>query len=260
MERSDSHRRDHTRVVQKWDPASYATNARFVSDLGVPVVDLLAPKKGERILDLGCGDGALSVVIEERGARVTGVDSSKPMVDAALRAGIDAYVVDGEALGFDGEFDAVFSNAALHWMRRPDDVIAGVARALKPNGRFVAEMGGHGCVAAVVTALLAALQRRGIDGATRIPWYFPTPEDYGQRLEKHGFVVKEMLHFPRATPIPGDVTAWLDTFADPFLHGIESPEAVKAEAAELLRPSLCDDRGRWTVDYVRLRFAAILSA
>ncbi len=245
-------------MQQAWDPEAYARNARFVSDLGEGVVDLLGPRAGERILDLGCGDGALSLSLVALGAEVVGVDSSETMVRAAVDAGIDAYVMDGHALPFDNEFDAVFSNAALHWMRKPDDVIAGVARALKPNGRFVGEMGGHGCVAAVTTAFLAALARRGIDGAARIPWYFPTPDDYTGRLERHGFTVRVMLHFPRPTPIPGDVSGWLDTFAGTFLESIESPEALKAEVRELLRPSLCDEHGKWTVDYVRLRFSAEL--
>lgn len=242
--------------MQTWDPDTYATNARFVSDLGLGVVELLDPQPGERILDLGCGDGALTKVLIERGAEVVGVDGSEDMVRGALQAGIDAHVADGEALAFANEFDAVFSNAALHWMTRPDDVIAGVARSLKPSGRYVGEMGGHGCVAAVVTALLAVLDRRGIDGKARIPWYFPTPDDYTARLERAGFSVDGMHHFPRPTPLPGHMTAWLDTFANPFLDGIDDPDEVKAEAAELLRPSLCDEQGRWTADYVRLRFAA----
>jgi SAM-dependent methyltransferase len=245
--------------MQKWDPATYATNARFVSDLGEAVVELLDPKPGERVLDLGCGDGALTKLLIDKGAEVVGVDASQEMVDAAFAAGIDAFTVDGHELAFVNEFDAVFSNASLHWMTRPDDVIAGVARALKPKGRFVGEMGGHGCIAAVTTALLAALARRGIDGPSRIPWYFPTPEDYTARLEKQGFTVREMLHFPRPTPLPGDVAGWLVTFAGPFLDGIDSPESVMTEVAELLRPSLCDERGRWSVDYVRLRFAAELT-
>lgn len=244
--------------MQTWDPATYAANARFVSDLGAGVVDLLDPRPDERILDLGCGDGALSLEIASRGASVIGVDASRSMVRAAVAAGVDARAEDGHMLAFLDEFDAVFSNAALHWMRRPDDVIAGVARALKPDGRFVGEMGGHGCVASVVTALVAALTRRGIDGASRIPWYFPTPEDYATRLERHGFVVREMMHFPRPTPLPGDITGWLETFAGPFVDGLTSPQAVMTEVRDLLRPSLCDDRGRWTVDYVRLRFRAEL--
>jgi trans-aconitate methyltransferase len=244
--------------VHVWDPEAYDTNARFVSDLGAGVVELLEPLAGERILDLGCGDGALTKALIDAGADVVGVDGSADMIAAARQAGIDAHVVDGHALAFDAEFDAVFSNAALHWMTRPDDVIAGVARALKPDGRFVGEMGGHGCVAAVVTALLAVLERRGINGKALIPWYFPTPDDYTQRLERGGFAVETMLHFPRPTPLPGDVTAWLDTFAGPFLADVDDPSEAKAEVAELLRPSLCDQHGNWTVDYVRLRFAAAL--
>jgi trans-aconitate methyltransferase len=246
--------------MQQWDPEAYDANARFVSDLGAGVVELLDPLPGERILDLGCGDGALTKVLIETGADVVGVDGSPEMVASARAAGVDANVVDGHALPFDCEFDAVFSNAALHWMTRPDEVIAGVARALKPGGRFVAEMGGHGCVAAVVTALLAVLERRGINGKALIPWYFPTPDDYRVRLERGGFEVDTMLHFPRPTPLPGDVIDWLDVFAGPFLGEVDDPAEAKAEVAELLRPSLCDERGNWTVDYVRLRVAAQLTS
>jgi trans-aconitate methyltransferase len=245
--------------MQTWDPGLYDSNARFVSDLGAPVVELLDPRPGERILDLGCGDGPLTLELLARGADVVGVDGSPQMVSAARERGIDAYVMDGHALDFDAEFDAVFSNAALHWMQRPDDVIAGVARALRPGGRFVAEMGGHGCVAAVLTAVLATLDRRGVDGYSLIPWYFPTPADYSQRLERGGFEVVEMLHFPRPTPIPGDVVGWLATFAGPFTQAVDDPEQMMREAADLLRPSLCDEAGNWTVDYVRLRFAARLT-
>ena len=244
--------------MQRWDPDAYDVNARFVSDLGAGVVELLDPLPGERILDLGCGDGALTQRLLEAGAEVVGIDGSAEMIAAARAAGIDAHVVDGHVLGFDAEFDAVFSNAALHWMTRPDEVIAGVARALKPGGRFVGEMGGHGCVAAVVTALLAVLERRGINGKALIPWYFPTPDDYRARLERGGFDVETMLHFPRPTPLPGDVTGWLETFAGPFMSEVADPPEVRAEVAELLRPSLCDEHGNWTVDYVRLRFAAEL--
>ena len=244
--------------MQDWNPDVYDHNARFVSDLGAPVVELLDPRPGERILDLGCGDGPLTLELMARGADVVAVDASPQMIAAAKERGIDAHVVDGHALPFEAEFDAVFSNAALHWMQRPDEVIAGVARSLRPGGRFVAEMGGHGCVAAVLTALLAALDRRGVDGYALIPWYFPTPADYGQRLQRGGFEIAEMLHFPRPTPIPGDVTGWLHTFAGPFSGAVDDPEQLMLEVADLLRPSLCDEEGNWTVDYVRLRFAARL--
>ena len=138
---------------QSWDPERYAQNARFVADLGMPVLELLDPQPGERILDLGCGDGALTAKLVDMGCSVIGVDSSAEQIEAACRLGLEAYAMDGHGLTYENEFDAVFSNAALHWMGHPDEVIAGVRRALKPRGRFVAECGGHGCVHTIVTAL-----------------------------------------------------------------------------------------------------------
>src|ERR1700747_2387847 len=123
---------------QTWDPERYARNARFVSDLAAAVVELLAAKPGERILDLGCGDGVLTAKLAAMGSSLVGVDGSAAQVAAARKLGLDARVINGERLSFDGEFDAVFSNAALHWMRNPVAVISGVWRALRPNGRFVA--------------------------------------------------------------------------------------------------------------------------
>jgi trans-aconitate methyltransferase len=249
---------DEQRTTQTWDPERYARNARFVADLGMPVVELLAPKPGERILDLGCGDGALTEKLVAMGCTVVGVDGSAAQVAAARARGLDAHVMDGEGLTFDGEFDAVFSNAALHWMKRGDAVIAGVWRALKPGGRFVAEFGGSGCVATIKTALVAALNRRGIDGARADPWYFPTTEDYGARLSAHGFRIDSIALIPRPTPLPGDITGWLETFAESFTAVVPLSErsAYIDEVREALRPALCDAQGNWTADYVRLRFAA----
>ncbi len=245
--------------TQTWDPERYARNARFVADLGAPVVELLAPRAGERILDLGCGDGALTVKLVEMGCDVVGVDASAPQIEAAKRVGLNVRVMDGENLSFENEFDAVFSNAALHWMRNaPDKVIAGVHRALKAGGRFVAECGGYGCVAKIKGALVAALNRRGIDGEAASPWYFPTVEDYSQRLASGGFAPTYIALIPRPTPLPGDVTAWLETFAENFTRPLppEDRPAFLAEVQEALRPQLCDAEGKWTADYVRLRFSA----
>lgn len=245
-------------AAQHWDPARYARNARFVADLGQPVVELLAPRAGERILDLGCGDGALTRRLAELGAVVVGVDSSAEQVAAAQAAGLDARVMSGEALAFESEFDAVFSNAALHWMRRPEAVAAGVWRALKPGGRFVGEFGGHGNVRHIVAALVAALERRGIDGRAAVPWYFPTAEAYADLLRAKGFAVRSSELIPRPTQLPGHIVGWLETFAENFTRRVPPDERLTFlnEVAESLRPHLQDASGAWSADYVRLRFAA----
>lgn len=243
---------------QQWNPEQYAKNARFVSDLGMPVVTLLAPRAGERILDVGCGDGPLTKKLAELGCEVVGVDASPAMVEAAKTMGINARIMDGQALQFAQEFDAVFSNAALHWMKQADAVIAGVWQALKPGGRFVAEFGGNGNTATVLHALKSVLSRRGLDFASLSPWYFPTIEDYQGKLVAQGFVVNTIALIPRPTPLPGSLVAWLETFAQSFVTSLSPVErsAFLAEVAELCRPTLCDTAGKWSVDYVRLRFSA----
>lgn len=244
--------------TQAWNPEQYARNARFVAELGGPVFELLALQPGERILDLGCGDGVLTRKLADAGCRVTGVDASAAQIAAARKLGLDARVMDSERLAFENEFDAVFSNAALHWMRDADAVIDGVYRALKPGGRFVAEMGGYGNVEAIRTALITALNRRGFDGHAADPWFFPSAEDYSARLRRRGFTVESIVLIPRPTPLPGDITAWLETFAQSFTT-VLAPTARAAFLAEVqsaLEPSLRDAQSRWFADYVRLRFAA----
>ncbi|MFO1419200.1 MAG: class I SAM-dependent methyltransferase [Methylotetracoccus sp.] len=200
---------------QQWNPRQYDENARFVSDLGMPVVALLAPRPGERILDLGCGDGALTVNLVQAGCEVVGVDASPAMIDAARSLGLDACVADAEHLGYHEGFDAVFSNAALHWMKDAPRVVAGVWRALRPGGRFVGEFGGHGNVAAIVDALNQALAARR--QTVECPWFFPSAEDYRDLLAGAGFAVNSIELIQRPTPLPGDVGGWLETFAQPAL-------------------------------------------
>jgi len=181
-------------MSQRWNAVSYADHAHFVPALGQPVLELLQPQSGERILDLGCGDGALTERLVAMGAQVVGIDNSPDMIAAARQRGLDARVTDARALGFENEFDAVFSNAVLHWIKDdPDAPIAGAFRALKTGRRFVGELGGHGNVAAITVALVASLERRGVkDAASWIPWYFPTVEEYELRLRRAGFVPRSV--------------------------------------------------------------------
>jgi trans-aconitate methyltransferase len=247
-------------TAQTWNSERYAENARFVTDLGVPVLALLAPRPEEHILDLGCGDGVLTKKIADRGCKVVGVDSSPALIACAKTLGLEVIEKNASDLDFDGSFDAVFSNAALHWMKDADAVIGRVAHALRPKGRFVAEMGGHGCVKTILSALIDELDGRGYDGRAANPWYFPTMEDYGARLVAAGFDVRYIELIPRPTPLPGDVMGWLTTFSGCFTAVL--PHSERENYLECVRqrikPQLCDANGNWNADYVRLRFEAHL--
>src|SRR5271163_1955107 len=250
----------HPSPSQSWNAAGYAANAHFVPALGQPVVDLLRPKSGERILDVGCGDGVLTEKLVALGGIVVGIDNAPDMIAAARQRGLDARIMDVRSITFANEFDAVFSNAALHWVKDdPDAPIAGAFRALKSGGRFVGELGGHGCVAAITVALLAALERRGVaDAASYIPWYFPTVDEYEKRLRSAGFAPQSVQLISRPTPLATGMRGWLETFANPFCGALPEGEraAFPDEVTARLEPVLCDSQGRWTADYMRLRFAA----
>jgi len=244
-------------IQQTWNAADYGEHARFVADLAErPLFELLQLRPGERVLDLGCGDGALSAKLAGQGAIVVGVDSSPQMVAAALQRGIDARLLDARALPFLGEFDAVFSNAVLHWVQDLGPVLEGVHRALTPGGRFVGECGGHGCVAAVCTALRAVAGRHGVD--LTLPWAFRTTDDFGRSLASSGFDAVSLQLVPRPTILESGISSWLRTFAGWAFDDVPQEDRERAfhETVELLRPALCDSQGRWTADYVRLRFAA----
>ncbi len=246
---------------QTWNAANYAATGRFVADLASPVVDLLAPQPGEAILDLGCGDGALTQKIAATGAILTGVDASPAMVAAARARNLNIIEASGESLPFHAQFDAVFSNAALHWMPNAEAVIAGVHRALKPgiNARFVAEMGGHGNIAAIRTALQSVLANFNIDAEALAASFYPSPVHYRRLLEAAGFSVRSIELIPRPTPLPVGMEAWLNTFRNGVLDLLPPPDRAHAVAqtVALLKPMLCDAEGNWTADYVRLRFQAV---
>jgi SAM-dependent methyltransferase len=248
----------HLSDQQSWDAASYARNARFVADHAGEVVAWLALKSGERVLDLGCGDGALTEGLVAQGATVVGVDVSDNLLAAALARGLDVRKADARALPFHEEFDAVFSNAVLHWVREPDVAARSIYEALKPGGRFVAEFGGHGNVAAVTTALRAAALIHGGSTDLAAPWFYPTTGEYRSILQNSGFNVPRIGLFPRPTPLPTGMDGWLDTFRKPFFDQFAPDRRVKvrADVIALLKPALCDTLGNWTADYVRLRVAA----
>lgn len=247
-----------------WRAEDYGRNARFVAHLAADLIEWLAPVAGETMLDLGCGDGALTERIVQAGAEVIGADGSSAMVAAAQARGLNAVVADGQRLDavpeLDRTFDAVFSNAALHWMRdEPQAVIDGVFARLKPGGRFVAEMGGAGNIAPIHAALRAEADAREIDPDTLDPWYFPSETTYLDRLATAGFHIERSHSFERPTQLPGDVADWLTTLARPFVTAFAEGEA-RDDYVAAVRGRLAGEMrhrdGQWIAPYVRLRFVA----
>jgi SAM-dependent methyltransferase len=239
----------------RWDADRYVDEAAFVPTHGVPVVDVLAPQPGERILDLGCGDGGLTVRIAASGATVVGVDSSAEMVSVARQRGLDARVIDGQRLPFDAEFDAVFTNAALHWMADLPSVLAGVRRALRPGGRFVGEFAAAGNIADIGLAVSAARLRLGL-GPAGNPWRTSDADEFAALCEATGLTVDMVEEFPRPTPLPNGLNSWLRVFGEPLLADVDGSQRddVIAAAVQFARPWMTDRRGRWTAGYRRLRF------
>ena len=184
------------------------------------------------------------------GCDVVGVDASEDMVRAARKIGIDARVVDARALPFVGEFDAVFSNAALHWMGPPEPIVRGVTRALRPGGRFVGECGGRGNVAVVIAALRTALIERGVDFDRRHPWYYSDVEEYREIFEGLGWRILSLELFDRPTPLPGSLTDWLETFAGKFLASVPAADRDDSSAKSRIdvhrRCATAAGYGRWT--------------
>jgi ubiquinone/menaquinone biosynthesis C-methylase UbiE len=243
-----------------WNAEDYATHASFVSALSQEVMKDLSPRQGEHILDLGCGDGELAALMQnQHGVTVLGIDSSESFVETAQKRGVNARVGDAQDMQFDCEFDAVFSNAALHWMPQQQELIKRVFKALKPGGRFVAEMGGAGNIRLIRQAMTEILAERGVDFASRDPWTFPTPDEHRERLLQAGFNVIKCNLRKRPTPLPTDVGGWFETFCNEILSDFSMSDRRQSidAMAEQLRPKICDADGTWTADYVRLNFIAL---
>ncbi len=245
-----------------WNAAAYDTRHGYIWKHGVGVVELLAPQPGERILDLGCGTGHLTAQIAALGAHVVGIDNDPGMIALARQhyPALRFEVADGSSFRRDETFDAVFSNAAIHWMRDPAGVVASVYGVLRPGGRFVAEFGGKGNVAAITSAVYAAMRPYHPAPESLNPWYFPSVGEYAALLEGHGFEVTLAMLFDRPTYIEGGETglgSWLGVFAKDFLAAVplEAHAAIVADVEERLRPTLLHD-GAWVADYRRLRIVA----
>jgi len=257
-------------TTNDWDADDYDGAHGFVHEHGASLVEWLDPEPGERVLDLGCGTGHLTAEIAEHvgpDGEAVGIDQSAEMVRAAREDHDRARFqrVDARTFAADGTFDAVFSNAALHWIPAADHggVLGTVADALAPGGRFVAEMGGTGNVEAITAATEAALRERGYDRDH--PWYFPSVGEYAMRLERAGFEVRRAVLFDRPTDLdgPDGLRNWLGMFGDSLLADLSDGEreAVVEGVEDRLRPELYDaERETWTADYRRLRFVAVSPA
>ncbi len=243
-----------------WDAELYESRHAFVWQFGEALVELLNPQPGERVLDLGCGPGQLTAKIAERGASPLGLDSSPEMIGQARQnyPNLTFVLENAASMSFENEFDAVFSNAALHWMLDQSAVALRIARALRTHGRFVAELGGKGNLAAIYRAIEKVLSRTGPLPPART--FYPSLSEYATILEAHGLEVRRAQLFERPTPLEGDagLSDWIRQFKWYFFEALDAPQrrAALRDVVEELRPVLFHD-GRWYADYRRLRIIAV---
>ena len=241
-----------------WNANKYTKHADFVSVLGLPVVELLNPEAEERILDLGCGDGTLAVEIKKYGSKVIALDLSEEMVEKAGEKGLDAHVMSATQLPYIDEFDAVFSNAVLHWVKDSEEAVKNIHKVLKTNGRLVAEFGGYGNVYHIVEAMKEVFSIHTEYGYFDNPWFFPTVKEYTEILKSQGFEVKYIELIERPTPID-DIANWLAIFTNGVTEHLtlEQKEQFRHEVREILKEKIYSEEEGWVADYVHLRVEAV---
>lgn len=241
------------------DPELIDMRSRFVKMFGMPIIDMMDPKPGERILDVGCGFGAVCQHLDKMGCQTVGIDISKSVVEAAQELGVNARLANAESMMFNEEFDAVYSVSALHWMRHLDQVAESIMRALKPGGRFVGELGSRGSIVKIIAAIRQVMLENGIEMESVRSWYFPSVSEFAAVLERAGFAIRSIELIDRPTVLPGDVRDWMKMFGRHYMDAWDPSEhdrfldAIRDAAA----PAMVNEQGEWVADYRRLRFLAV---
>lgn len=248
-----------TKSQQVWDAKRYAREAGFVVNIGQDVFAWLQPKAHERILDVGCGAGDLTLKLARQCADVVAIDASVEQIELAKQASLNASVMNASQLPFDNEFDAVFSNATYHWVSDLNGAVKSVWKALKPGGRFIAECGGAGNIQFILDALQRVFAKHGLEFAEYMPWHFREADEWIQTLQRQGFIDIEHLHYERPTPTGRDITDWLELMAGNFLnsHTDDFKQVLLKELRIELEPKLFDADKGWWIDYKRLRIKAV---
>jgi ubiquinone/menaquinone biosynthesis C-methylase UbiE len=241
-----------------WNAEQYNKDANFVSSMAMPLVEVLSPKEHERILDLGCGDGTLAKEIQKITKNLVAVDLNADMVEKTKKKNIEAYIMSATNLNFEQEFDAVFSNAVLHWVKDQDLALQNINRVLKKGGRFVCEFGGYQNINSIVSVMESVFENTKEYGKFTNPWYFPTKEEYHKCLVNNGFKVISIELYKRETPI-NDIKNWLDVFANGILENLNEHQQAqcKKEIRDILKEKILTKDNVWVVDYVRLKVVAI---
>lgn len=251
---------------QVWDAERYAGEATFVHAMGSDLLAVLAPQLGEKILDVGCGEGSVTAQIAQAGAVVVGVDSSESQIELAQSRGLDAHVMNACEVPFDAEFDAVYSNATFHWIADFPILVQRLHQVLKPGGRLVVEFGGAGNIAAILHALQTMFAKHGLVAEQFQPWHFRTPETWQTALQTHGFQAIQTWHYPRPTPVKHGIRSWLELMAGDYFNPQPASrrERLLDDVVEALQPTLYHPpehaQPGWWVDYVRLRVTAVKCA